>query len=474
MKGENASSGQVECACWSRSLAWDFVLPFGIVVIATMFMALGDRELVWHKTLYDFDNHDWSLGKAAFWKFLYRAAAVPALITVVGAAVVYVAGFRVRKLGPYRRVALYMILLVVLAPGVIANLVLKEHWGRPRPRDISEFGGRYAYESVLAPDPESTGRSFVCGHATMAFYFMGGWFLFRNRRRAWGYVFLIGGLGYGALVGYMRMLQGGHFASDVLWAGAVTYFTAAALFYLLGLNRNLLPDPFTDGVGKRHTPLWVKLAGLVVAAGMVASVLLATPYKAERDYVSAYDPSGEKALKVRFSTLLGNVNFVSGDIFSIRGRAFGHGVPTSGILDRWKEEQDDEGGTVLRYWQRLSGWFSEVEQNLQVSVPWRRVSSFQLIAGPGKITMAIPRPDQAMTIRLVADEFTEFEIQLLDEAVIWVPDLKQFEISNEVRDKGIVVLGSERPRANHLITLRRLEKKGGDGKLQIKFVTEGE
>lgn len=160
--------GQVECACWSRSLGWDFVLPFGIVVLLTLFMALGDRELEWHRAIYDFDNHAWTFGEAPFWKFLYRATSVPALIVVIGAAVIYVVSFKVRSLGPYRRVSLYLILLVAIAPGILANLVLKEHWGRPRPREITEFGGRYAFESVLVQDPDSDGRSFPCGHATMA------------------------------------------------------------------------------------------------------------------------------------------------------------------------------------------------------------------------------------------------------------------------------------------------------------------
>ena len=37
------------------------------------------------------------------------------------------------------RAVVLMLVTLALAPGVVANLVLKEHWGRPRPIDVAEF-----------------------------------------------------------------------------------------------------------------------------------------------------------------------------------------------------------------------------------------------------------------------------------------------------------------------------------------------
>src|SRR5438270_11958229 len=39
------------------------------------------------------------------------------------------------------RAIVLILLTLALAPGVLANLVLKEHWGRPRPIDVAQFGG---------------------------------------------------------------------------------------------------------------------------------------------------------------------------------------------------------------------------------------------------------------------------------------------------------------------------------------------
>jgi membrane-associated PAP2 superfamily phosphatase len=47
------------------------------------------------------------------------------------------------------------------------------------------------------------------------------------------------GLVYGSLVGCARVVQGAHFASDVLWALGIVYFTALAMFYVLRLHRDV-------------------------------------------------------------------------------------------------------------------------------------------------------------------------------------------------------------------------------------------
>src|SRR5207247_10338688 len=39
------------------------------------------------------------------------------------------------------RAIVLMLLTLALAPGVVANLVLKEHWGRPRPNNVDGCGG---------------------------------------------------------------------------------------------------------------------------------------------------------------------------------------------------------------------------------------------------------------------------------------------------------------------------------------------
>lgn len=49
-------------------------------------------------------------------------------------------------------------------------------------------------------------------------------------------VWLVGGSCYGILMGIGRMAQGGHFASDTLWAFAIVYLTGLALSYALRID----------------------------------------------------------------------------------------------------------------------------------------------------------------------------------------------------------------------------------------------
>jgi membrane-associated PAP2 superfamily phosphatase len=39
------------------------------------------------------------------------------------------------------------------------------------------------------------------------------------------------------LIGLGRMAQGGHFATDVIWAGGIVYLSGITLYYLLGLYK---------------------------------------------------------------------------------------------------------------------------------------------------------------------------------------------------------------------------------------------
>lgn len=48
--------------------------------------------------------------------------------------------------------------------------------------------------------------------------------------------FLITGIVYGTLMGMSRMARGAHFASDVIWAGGIIYYTGMALYFLLGMH----------------------------------------------------------------------------------------------------------------------------------------------------------------------------------------------------------------------------------------------
>ncbi len=141
------------------------------------------------------------------------------------------------------RQAWFFPLLMLLGPGLLVNAVGKDNWGRPRPKQVQEFGGPDTYITAGAIGPVAKDRkSFPSGHASMGFYLLAGYFVWRGRRPLLARSSLAAGLLMGAAIGWARIVQGGHFLSDVIWAGAVVY-AAGELLAWAWLDKRTLADP---------------------------------------------------------------------------------------------------------------------------------------------------------------------------------------------------------------------------------------
>lgn len=149
--------------------------------------------------------------------------AVPALVMLIPAGALL--GWFSRHL-PGRQ-ALFLILAVALGPGLLANTILKDNWGRARPSHLVEFGGTKQFTPPLIPaDQCPKNCAFVSGDAAGGFAFLAPALLapLAWRRRA-----VYAALATGAIFGANRILQGGHFLSDVIFAG---FFVGGAIWAL--------------------------------------------------------------------------------------------------------------------------------------------------------------------------------------------------------------------------------------------------
>jgi lipid A 4'-phosphatase len=116
---------------------------------------------------------------------------------------------------PLRRRAAVMSLVLALGLGALVHGVFKEHWGRPRPRDTQVFQGTQPFTPLWEPSSRCARNcSFVSGHAATGFALIGvGLFGARATRRRW---WLIGTV-TGSAIGLLRVAQGGHYASDIVF-----------------------------------------------------------------------------------------------------------------------------------------------------------------------------------------------------------------------------------------------------------------
>lgn len=178
----------------------------------------------------------WPAGNVFPWNFFYRSAPIPAVLMVVSAVIALLLGFFLPRYASWRRKAIFLLLLLALGPGLVVNLLLKNQLGRARPRQVVEFGGKHLFTQCWQPGTGGENSSFPSGHAAVAFFLMAPWFVLRDEKRLVAAGFLVLGLTFGTLVGVARILQGGHFLSDIIWSGGLLYILGNVLATFMGFG----------------------------------------------------------------------------------------------------------------------------------------------------------------------------------------------------------------------------------------------
>lgn len=137
----------------------------------------------------------------------------------------------------WRKPCLFLLLSFAVGSGLIIHGILKDHWGRPRPRQVIEFGGQQSFRAYYQPNfkhlPEPS-KSFACGHAALGFYFFVVALLgtiYQSKVLYWSGLGLAWGLG--GLLSIVRIAQGGHFLSDTIATALIMWLTAWGFAYFL-------------------------------------------------------------------------------------------------------------------------------------------------------------------------------------------------------------------------------------------------
>ena len=124
--------------------------------------------------------------------------------------------------------AAIVMLSLLAGPLIAVNGVVKEHWGRARPRTVQQFDGKQQFTPAwIIADQCEHNCSFTSGHAAAGFALCVGFFV--SRRKIW----LNSGLILGVLVGLTRMMNGAHFLSDVIFSFFIVFIVAAIVAYII-------------------------------------------------------------------------------------------------------------------------------------------------------------------------------------------------------------------------------------------------
>jgi lipid A 4'-phosphatase len=148
--------------------------------------------------------------------------AIIALLVAPAVVALFVKLFRPRRrMFMPGRAAVLMVSTLILGPLLVTNLLLKEHWGRPRPREIVQLGGSQNFVPWWDPRGACTENcSFVAGEPAGAAWTLAPAALAPPQWRAVAYA---GALAFTGAVGLLRIGFGGHFFSDVVFAGVLTF-----------------------------------------------------------------------------------------------------------------------------------------------------------------------------------------------------------------------------------------------------------
>lgn len=209
---------------------------FGL--ISLLLIEFSNLDLLLSTSIYE--KYEWNLGKEFIWRFMYDWGPSASLITSFIYFIVFILKkIKFSNIRTKSSLLLFPIITLIIGPGILVNLVGKELWGRPRPINCIELNGEKKFQSVFSINLSSKEKSFPSGHAATGFHLCTIALLLSKRWRFFSFFsFAI----WGCLISTARILQGGHFLSDILGSFIIVSLVCV-LFY-----------PFNEINNKRNKP----------------------------------------------------------------------------------------------------------------------------------------------------------------------------------------------------------------------------
>jgi len=207
--------------------AW--LLP---LIFSAPFLYLSPSIDLWLTEAF-YTHQSQSFSSHPFFLFFYHYGTLPAILTASTAFALLPVSRWVNPLRKWRRACVFLVLVMLAGPFLLVNVVLKDNWGRPRPKQIEQFGGEAGYLPFWQPDFSLQGeerKSFPSGHASMGFYFLALIFIGAEKKKR---TIVITGIlltaFFGLVLSLTRIAMGGHFFSDVLSSALLMWYVCLFL-----------------------------------------------------------------------------------------------------------------------------------------------------------------------------------------------------------------------------------------------------
>ena len=206
-------------------------LLLGFVLVSLGFYLFPQIDL-WVSGLFYNTEQGFYLAGNPLVRFIY--AGIPIFTTAMTLALIGLLLYTWLKkrtaLGLDRRAYVYLLLVLIIGPGLLSS-IFKDNWHRARPMTVEQFGGKQQFSpAFVISDQCDNNCSFFSGHPTSLYFFIAVALVAppTYRRR-----FMVLAIAGGLIVGLGRVMQGGHFFSDVITSGFMVATTAYLLHWLM-------------------------------------------------------------------------------------------------------------------------------------------------------------------------------------------------------------------------------------------------
>lgn len=209
----------------------DVPLLCGITLVVFLIIAtvtFFDLDVAISALFYD-ENLGFYLKNNAVVNVFYRSVNVTIAAFLLFSLLFYVGIVFSTKLRKHSGLFTVLFLTLVLGPGLIVNTIFKDNYGRPRPAQTVEFGGDLPSRGFFDANWGGEGKSFPSGHASVPLGFLALSFALMRRKKVTlaKQTMVAFGVWYLA-VSFARVSAGGHYFTDVIFAGYISFMTAWA------------------------------------------------------------------------------------------------------------------------------------------------------------------------------------------------------------------------------------------------------
>ena len=202
-----------------------------VFVIIAIFITIGSDLDIYLSGIFFTDNNNFILHSYYTISIIFRKVLLPLLLVYIFILPIISKHFFIQKIF-FNYIFSFKEIIFIWTSGLTTlilfiNVFLKDMWGRARPNDILNFGG----ESNFTPwykfgDSCTSNCSFVSGDASVGFMII--IFYFITKKNIYCYLALF----FGTTLGFIRIIAGGHFFSDVVFSQLVVTISLSTFFII--------------------------------------------------------------------------------------------------------------------------------------------------------------------------------------------------------------------------------------------------